>query len=294
MIDWMKYRWLYLLISGTVIISGLFSLIKWGLNIGIEFKGGTQIEYKLGKEIDQATFAKIAKTDGVQLISSQKTGNGSYILNLGQVDPTQRQKIQESLKPVAGTVTELQFQTIGPTVGPELVKKTLYGLLIAAGGILLWVAMQFKSFKFGISAVLAMLHDSLVTIGMYSIFGHFFGAEVDLLFVTALLTILSFSVHDTIIVYDRIRESKKSLTSDLYDLANKATSETMVRSINNTFVVVFMMIALLLLGGSTIKWFVATLLVGTISGAYSSPFVAVSILVTWDEISKRLKLKKNK
>jgi preprotein translocase subunit SecF len=134
-----------------------------------------------------------------------------------------------------------------------------------------------------------MLHDSLVTIGLYSVFGHFFGAEVDLLFVTALLTILSFSVHDTIIVYDRIRESKKNLNDDLYVLANKATSETMVRSLNNTFVVVFMMIALLLLGGSTIKWFVATLLVGTISGAYSSPFVAVSILVTWDELQKKFK-----
>ena len=162
-------------------------------------------------------------------------------------------------------------------------------MFLASLVILLWVAIQFKSFKFGISAVLAMLHDSLVVIGTYSIFSHFFGAEVDMLFVTALLTVLSFSVHDTIIVYDRIRESKKGLSDDLYDLANKATSETMVRSLNNTFVVIFMMVALLLLGGPTIKWFVATLLVGTISGAYSSPFVAVSILVTLDEISKRFK-----
>jgi preprotein translocase subunit SecF len=151
------------------------------------------------------------------------------------------------------------------------------------------VAIQFKSFKFGISAVLAMIHDSLVTVGMYSLFGHFFGAQVDLLFVTALLTILSFSVHDTIIVYDRIRESKKNYGESLYDLANKATSQTMVRSLNNTFVLVFMMVALLLLGGETIRWFVATLLVGSISGAYSSPFVAVSILVTWDEIQKKFK-----
>ena len=289
MIDWMRYRWLYLLISGTVIISGLFSLIKWGLPIGIEFKGGTQIEYKLGKNVDQSQFTNIAKENGVQFVSDQKTGTGSYILSLGQVNPDQRQKLLASFKSIAGTTTELQFETIGPSVGPELVQKTLYALLIAATGILLWVAIQFKSFKFGISAVLAMIHDSLVTIGMYSIFGHFFGAQVDLLFVTALLTILSFSVHDTIIVYDRIRESKKGLSTDLYDLANKATSETMVRSLNNTFVVVFMMVALLLLGGDTIRWFVATLLVGTISGAYSSPFVAVSILVTWDELQKKFK-----
>jgi preprotein translocase subunit SecF len=289
MIDWMKYRWLYLLISGTVILTGLFSLFKWGLQIGIEFKGGTLIEYQLGKNEDQSVFENIVKTNGVQFISVQKTSTGSYILNLGQVSSDQRQKILTSLKTKAGTATELQFKTIGPTVGSELVKKTLYALIIAASGILLWVAIQFKSFKFGISAVLAMIHDSLVTVGMYSLFGHFFGAQVDLLFVTALLTILSFSVHDTIIVYDRIRESKKNYGESLYDLANKATSQTMVRSLNNTFVLVFMMVALLLLGGETIRWFVATLLVGSISGAYSSPFVAVSILVTWDEIQKKFK-----
>lgn len=247
------------------------------------------VEYKLERDIGPNKITTSVKQVGVEVTSVQKTQSGSYILKLGQVDPTKRANIQSSLEKSAGKVTELRFETIGPTVGPELVRKTLYGLLLAAGGILLWVAIQFKSFKFGLSAVLAMLHDSLVVVGMYSIFGHFFGAEVDLLFVTALLTILSFSVHDTIIVYDRIRESKKGIGADLYDLANKATSETMVRSLNNTFVLVFMMVALLLLGGPTIKWFVATLLVGSISGAYSSPFVAVSILVTWDELQKKFK-----
>ena len=289
MINWMKYRWLYLLISGIVILSGVFSLLKWGLQIGVEFKGGTLIEYSLNKDLAKDKMGSIAKDNGIEVVSVQKTSTGSYLLNLGQVTSAQRANLKAAIEKVGVTVDELRFETIGPTVGSELVKKTAYGMLIASIGILLWVALQFKSFKFGISAVLAMLHDSLVVIGTYSLFGHFFGAEVDLLFVTALLTILSFSVHDTIIVYDRIRESKKNFGDDLYDLANKATSETMVRSLNNTFVVVFMMIALLLLGGETIRWFVATLLVGTISGAYSSPFVAVSILVTWDELQKKFK-----
>lgn len=289
MINWMKYRWLYLLISGTVILSGIFSLFKWGLQIGVEFKGGTLIEYQLGKDLGADKIENVVKQNGVEVVSIQKTATNSYLLKLGQVENTQRVNIKAGIEKLGVTTNELSFETIGPTVGLELVKKTIYGMLIASLGILLWVAIQFKSFKFGLSAVLAMLHDSLVVIGMYSLFGHFFGAEVDLLFVTALLTILSFSVHDTIIVYDRIRESKKNFGEDLYDLANKATSETMVRSLNNTFVVVFMMVALLLLGGTTVRWFVATLLVGTISGAYSSPFVAVSILVTWDELSKKLK-----
>jgi len=289
MIDWMRFRWLYLLISGTVILSGLFGIIKWGFQIGVEFKGGTSIEYKLSSEIGTDKIEQIAKENGIEVVSIQKTAEGTDILKLGQVSTTQRTNLKSGIEKLGVTADELSFETIGPTVGAELVKKTLYALLLASFGILLWVAIQFKSFKFGISAVLAMLHDSLVVIGTYSLFCHFFGAEVDMLFVTALLTILSFSVHDTIIVYDRIRESKKGFGDDLYGLANKATSETMVRSLNNTFVVIFMMVALLLLGGPTIKWFVATLLVGTISGAYSSPFVAVSILVTWDELQRKFK-----
>jgi preprotein translocase subunit SecF len=289
MIDWMKYRWLYLLISGVVILTGIFSLIKWGLLIGVEFKGGTLVEYRMNKDLEQTKIENVVKQNGVEVVSIQKTGAGSYLLKLGQVTVAQRTDIKAGITKLGVTVDELRFETIGPTVGPELVKKTAYGMLLASLGILFWVAIQFKSFKFGLSAVLAMLHDSLVVIGTYSLFGHFFGAEVDLLFVTALLTILSFSVHDTIIVYDRIRESKKNFGESLYDLANKATSETMVRSLNNTFVLVFMMVALLLLGGATIKWFVATLLVGSLSGAYSSPFVAVSILVTWDELQKKFK-----
>jgi preprotein translocase subunit SecF len=285
----MKYRWLYLLISGVVILSGIFSLLKWGLQIGVEFKGGTLIEYRLNKDLETDKIQNVAKANGIEVVSVQSTSANSYLLKLGQVDSTHRTNLKAGIEKLGVTVDELRFETIGPTVGPELVKKTAYGMLVASIGILLWVALQFKSFKFGLSAVLAMLHDSLVVIGIYSLFGHFFGAEVDLLFVTALLTILSFSVHDTIIVYDRIRESKKNFGDSLYDLANKATSETMVRSLNNTFVLVFMMIALLLLGGSTIRWFVATLLVGSISGAYSSPFVAVSILVTWDELQKKFK-----
>ncbi|MGA2910314.1 MAG: protein translocase subunit SecF [Candidatus Microgenomates bacterium] len=285
----MKYRWLYLLISGTVILAGIFSLLTWGLQIGVEFKGGTLIEYQFSKDVPTNEISQVAKENGVEFVSVQKTANNSDLLELGQVDSTQRTYLKTGLEKLGVSVNELSFETIGPTVGSDLIKKTAYGMLIASIGILLWVALQFKSFKFGLSAVLAMLHDSLVVVGTYSLFGHFFGAEVDLLFVTALLTILSFSVHDTIIVYDRIRESKKNFGESLYDLANKATSQTMVRSLNNTFVLVFMMVALLLLGGATIKWFVAALLVGSISGAYSSPFVAVSILVTWDELQKRFK-----
>jgi preprotein translocase subunit SecF len=174
-------------------------------------------------------------------------------------------------------------------MGPELIKKTAYAIVISAGAMLLWIAYQFKSFKFGISAILAMFHDSFILIGSFAILGHFMSAEVDFLFVTALLTTLSFSVHDTIVVFDRIREIKKKHGGEMVDVANKALTETMVRSLNNSFTIAFMLMALLLLGGTTVKWFAAALLIGTILGTYSSPFVATPLLISWDGISERIK-----
>lgn len=262
---WMRYRWLYLLISGTIIIAGIFSMIKWGFNVGIEFTGGTLLEYRL--------------PDGKVKTYKEKT-----------VDQAKRSEIKLNLeKEVGGSVTEIRYENIGPTIGPETMKRTIYALVISASAILLWIAYQFKNYKFGVSATIATLHDSLILIGSFSLLGHFFGAEIDFLFVTALLTILSFSVHDTIVVFDRIREMKKSSIREVSELADIAVTETMVRSINNSFTIIFMLLAIILLGGESIRWFAVALLIGTISGTYSSPFVAVSVLVTWDELKKRFK-----
>ncbi len=267
--NWMKYRWLYLLLSGSLIIFGIFSMFNWGFNIGVDFTGGSRLEYRL--------------PDG-----SIKTFKGA------SVDQVQKEEIKVNLeKEVGGTVTEVKFENVGPAVGPETIKKTIYALLISAIAILLWIAYQFKSIKFGVSATLATIHDILVVVGSFSVLGHFFGAELDFLFVTAVLTILSFSVHDTIVVFDRIREMRKGRMGDPSEFADEAISETMVRSINNSFTIIFMLLALILLGGDTIRWFAVALLIGTISGTYSSPFVAVSILVTWDELSRRIKSGKN-
>lgn len=256
----MKYRLLFLSISAVVITAGVFSVFRWGLKFGLDFKGGTLIEYRLA--------------------------NGEKkVERYGKVDDAHLEKIRADFKNQGAT--EERLETVGPTIGPELVKKTVYGLLISTSAVLLWIAYQFKNIKFGVSAVVATLHDALVVVGVYSIVGHFFGAEIDFLFVTALLTIISFSVHDTIVVYDRIRELQKKSGGDLKELANLALSETMVRSVNNSFTIMFMLVALILMGGETTKWFATALLIGTISGTYSSPFVAVPVLVTWDELQKK-------
>lgn len=258
----MKYRFIYFAISSFVIGVGIYGYLSWGLKFGIDFKGGVVAEYRL-----QSGENKVFK--------------------FGPLSQEESDKIRLDFK--SQGLQEIRFESVGPSIGPDLIKKTIYAMVIASILILFWIAIQFKSLKFGISATLATIHDSLVLLGSFALLGHFFGAEIDFLFVTAMLTILSFSVHDTIVVYDRIRETKKKMGGDLVNIANTAISETMVRSLNNSFTIIFMLVALILLGGETIKWFSVALLIGTISGTYSSPFVAIPLLITWDNLQKKIK-----
>jgi len=292
--NWMIYRKIYFLLSGVVIGIGLFSLVKWGLKFGIDFRGGTIAEYRFDKNISTNDLSKKIGEQNIEVISIQPTGGNQYLFKLAPLNSDEREKLNQTIRDFIGSqkIDELRHETVGPTIGPELVKKTLFAILIAAGSILLWVAYQFRSIKFGASAILAMFHDSLVLIGLYSLLGQFFGAEVDFLFVTALLTTLSFSVHDTIVVYDRIRESQGKFGGTLSELADKAVTETMVRSLNNSFTIIFMLVALAILGGETVRWFAVVLLIGTISGTYSSPFVAVPLLVTWEDVVGKIRLKR--
>lgn len=262
----MKFKIIYFVISIVLLSVGTFSLFKWGLNLGIDFTGGVIAEYRL---------------------SNGETKLEKY----GTKSEEEINKIRQSIKDQNGT--ELRFEVVGPSIGPELIKKTIYALGMSAILILFWVAIQFKNIKFGVSAILAMIHDSLILLGSFSLLGHFANVEIDFLFVTAVLTILSFSVHDTIVVYDRIREKQRkydpALGSDISKIADSALTETMVRSINNSFTIIFMLLSLVLLGGESIRWFAVALLIGTFSGTYSSPFVAVPILVTWEELQKKFK-----
>lgn len=151
--------------------------------------------------------------------------------------------------------------------------------------LLLYISFAFKQLKYGVCALIAMFHDTIVLLGSFSLLGHFFGVEIDLLFVTAVLTILSFSVHDTIVVFDRIRElSHKNKNVDYVTLVNQAVTETMVRSLNNSLTIIFMLIALFLIGGETTKFFSLALLIGTVTGTYSSTFTAAPLLIVWNKI----------
>ncbi len=276
----MKYIWLYFAISLAVIIPGTYSLIRYGLKPSIDFTGGSNFIWQSSTLSREQLDAK-AKELGINLLSVEQSGDQWTIATAPLESSKYQQFKQEGIQ-------ELSFDLVGPSLGAELIKKTLYGITLAAFLILFYVAYRFKNFKFGASAILAMLHDSLVLLGVFSLLGHYLNVEVDTLFVTALLTILSFSVHDTIVVFDRIRELKKSHGYlDFTDLVNRAVVETMGRSLNNSMTIIFMLLAMYLLGGETTKWFIFALLVGTISGTYSSTFTAAPILIVWEKLSRR-------
>jgi len=182
-------------------------------------------------------------------------------------------------------------ENVGPIIGEELKQKALIALLISCIMIVLYITYSFRnipkptsSFRFGIAAIAALIHDVLVVVGIFAILGHFFNVEIDVLFVTALLTIIGFSVHDTIVVFDRIRENlPKNLSKKFEAVADISITQTLARSLNTSLTVVFVLIALLLFGGESIRWFVVALLIGIISGTYSSIFNATALLTFWEE-----------
>jgi preprotein translocase subunit SecF len=287
MVNFLKYKIIYFLISLTVIGIGIFSIFKWGYHYSIDFVGGTNLEYQAKKNISQEKVKKILikeKIDFNYVSINQKI----IFIKTKPLDEKKINQLKKILeKDLDSSLTLIKSETVGPTLSAENLKKTIFACLLAIFGILLYMSFAFKGFNYALSAVLAMIHDLLVILGSYSLFSHFFRAEVDTLFITAVLTTMSFSVHDTIVIFDKIREYlQEEGQKDIEYFANKALTETMVRSINNSMTIIFMLLALVLLGGSTIRFFALTLLIGTITGTYSSPFVATPILV-WLEKRKK-------
>lgn len=289
MINFMRYRRLYFFISLLVIIPGLISLLLYGLKLSIDFTGGSVLEVRLNADTAiTSTEVEAAITDTTPVNSIEITKDHKVIVHTQTINKTQAEAIKKDLASAFGEVEEIRFETVGPTIGQELIKKTLTAIALASVSITLYIMYRFKQLKYGISAILAMLHDTLIVVGIFSLLGHFYGVEVDALFVTAILTVLSFSVHDTIVVYDRIRETlRKNPKVDFVGTVNLAITETLSRSINNSMTIIFMLTALWLLGGETTKWFVFALLIGTIAGTYSSTFTAAPLLVVWENFKKK-------
>ncbi|MBI2020364.1 protein translocase subunit SecF [Candidatus Daviesbacteria bacterium] len=287
----MKYKLFYFVFSMLLILPGLYFLLTSGLKLGIDFTGGALLEYKFEKSLDKNELREVVEKNGVEVGQINDSGDKTYIIRTKPLDQEKIKEIKKSLNDNFGKLEERREEFVGPVIGSEVSQKAIYALALASLMIVLYITFSFRkvpkpasSFRFGIAAIVALLHDVLLVIGVFAILGKFLGVEVDTLFVTALLTIIGFSVHDTIVVFDRIRENfLKNLGGKFETVANISVTQTLARSLNTSLTVVFVLVALLLFGGETIKWFVVALLVGIISGTYSSIFNATALLVWWEE-----------
>lgn len=280
----MRFKKIYFAISLFFLIPGMISLFLFGLKPAIDFTGGSLLELQFLDQGENSNYSEANFKDSIASLYEanvvQSSGDNKMIVKGKEITNQEKDEIVSQLNQVYGQVEVLRFETVGPVLGAELLKKTLAAVFLVSGIITFYVWKQFDELKYGVCAVLAMLHDSLILIGAFSLLGHFFNVEVDVLFVTALLTTLSFSVHDTIVVYDRIRELKrKHARFSFEEITSAAVLETLSRSINNSMTIVIMLLSLAILGGDSIRWFVIALLIGAITGTYSSTFTAVPLLL---------------
>jgi len=286
MINVMKFRPLFLFISLSLILISIFSIIKWNFVKGIDFVGGTVWEIKFSQSVDQPKIETIF-TDQKIKINTFSLNDNTVNIKFQPISNDEKTTLDTEIKKLDPNFTEQRFETLGPSLGRELLQKTIVAIILSSLFLLLFIGSRFKDITFGLSAILAMFHDTFILIGAFSLLGHFFGAELDSLFVTALLTTLSASVHDTVVTFDRIRELKrKNFKTEWVTLANTAVSEVIVRSINNSMTIIFMLLALVVLGGDTTRWFAMALLIGVVCGTYSSTGVAIPLVLFFKKLKK--------
>jgi preprotein translocase subunit SecF len=291
----------YFGLSLLIIIPGIVAILLWGLNLSIDFTGGSRLTLSFDKVVDNSrvlAVSKVLKDEKIKVASIEKS-NKLIFIRTSPMDQAQNNTFKNNLLASFKDVKEQEFETIGPVVGQETTLNALKAVVVASVLIILYITWSFRqvpkpasSFRFGVCAIIALIHDVLVVLGVFAILGHFFSIEIDSLFVTAILTIIGFSVHDTIVVFDRIRENLRKMGgSDFPKTVNDSIIQTIDRSLNTSLTVLLVLLALLLFGGESIKWFVVALLVGVTSGTYSSIFNASPLLVLWQEISQRKALK---
>jgi len=287
----MKYKIWYFVFSLLAILPGLYFLFTSGLKLGIDFTGGALLEYKFEKSINVGDLRQQIVKQDIEVSQIIPSSDNAYIIRTKVIEQNKINDLKAYLGKQFGKVEEQRVEFIGPVIGTELRKKAVLAVILASVMIVLYITFSFRkipkpasSWRFGLAAIAALLHDILIVVGAFAILGKFLGVEVDTLFVTALLTVIGFSVHDTIVVFDRIRENlTKNTGRKFIDVANLSVIQTLGRSLNTSLTVIFVLLALLLFGGESLKWFVAALLIGIISGTYSSIFNATAFLVWWEE-----------
>ncbi|MCL2110215.1 protein translocase subunit SecF [Microgenomates group bacterium] len=284
-----RYYWIYLLVSLTLIITSGVSLGINGLNLGLDFTGGSLMEIDVDEEILLSEgLLRDSLGEELAIDSIQSSGETAMIVRTETISNERKDEVLLVLREkIDERVVITRFESIGPTLGRELLQKTLIAMGIIGAGTVIYLRTQFKELKYGVLALMGVLHDIFIMTGLFSLLGRTSGVEVDSMFVTAILTTISLSMHDTVVIYDRIRELSKAGVKQKYEeVVETAIWETMRRSVNNSLMIVFMLVPLVLMGGESIHWFAVALLTGIVLGTYSSPFVCAPLLLLWEDIKK--------
>lgn len=295
-------RKLWYLISGVFLALSIVAVFLGGIKPGLDFTGGSRLEVS-GVESPERV-KEVLESEGFYIYSAKETSSDGVNIKTNPLDEEGHKKIIDSLekaKEEGSNIKEIQFGTVGATISRDITMKAYLSIAIGLLVIIIYVAMSFKksskqlsSWKYGVSAVLAVFHDAIVVIGVFAFLGLFYGVEVDSLFVTAVLTVISFSVHDTIVIFDRIREKLRGSDDNFETIVNDSVVEMLGRSLNTSLVIILVILALLLLGGDSIRYFVLAMLIGMVVGTYSSVFIASPILVSWKNFDEKRSVRASK
>ena len=273
MMDFIGKRKIWYALSLIVILVAIGSLFMQGLNFGIDFRGGTLLQLKFEKAGVTGTEIRGALEEFGLEKSSLQQSEDSFIIKTAELSREKQADVLQTLESKIGKFTLLRSESVGPVIGDELRRVGLLALVIAAVLQIIYITIRFE-FRFGIAAILALLHDAIITVGFFSLFQY----EVDLTFIAAILTVIGYSINDTIVIFDRIRENLKLMRKEeLAALVNKSIKQNLVRSINTSLSVAFVLVALLVLGGETTRYFSLAMLVGVTAGVYSSIFIASAL-----------------
>lgn len=301
MLDIIGKRKIYYIISAVIILASVAALAAWGIRFGIDFKGGSILEmsYPDNNRPETNRVTDSLKPLNLNDLKVSPLGSNEITLRFKEIDEGTHQNIIKILTSEAEKenikIEEKRFSSIGPTIGDELKQKSVKAIIIVLFGISLYIAWAFRgvsrpvsSWKYGVATLIALFHDLIIPVGLFAYLGHFYGVEVGTNFIVALLVVLGFSVHDTIVVFDRIRENlKRYISLEFRNVVNQSVNETLVRSLNTSLTVLLTLAALYVFGGEGLKYFILALMVGIFSGTYSSIFIASPILVSWfDKLNK--------
>ena len=288
MFDIIGKRFWFFLISGILILVGVVSLATFGLKAGIEFSSGSLLTIDFEQQVEQDELKQEMITLGYSNAILQRTGAGDFLIRTREINIDEKEQLEEGLTARFGELTEAEFSSVSPMIAEETAQNAFIAVVVAAIGILLYVTWAFrrmpKPFHYGTCAIIALAHDALVALGIFSILGGILNWQINLMFITGILAVIGYSVNNTVVIFDRIRENLLlGVSSDFETVVNKSLVETLGRSVNTSLTTLVVVLALLFFVGATIQNFVAVLLIGVIAGTFSSICIAPALLVVWDK-----------